>query len=146
MLIINGDINKLTKYIWDTSITIPSFAKRSFFLQNTEVCDLDTGGLLFLKIPRIEFIIDDIKFCMQISKAGEMLGIFNDAEKRCPDYTRFWSFNYHVILPTTIFDKLKVKIKTMEMNSDALHAELHEHEVREEIEKHFLEELGRWQD
>lgn len=141
MLIIDGDINKLTKHIWDTSTTIPSFAKRSFFLQDTEICDLDPGGLLFLKISRVEFIIDGIKFCMQISKAGEILGIFNDAEKRCPNYTCFWTFNYLVILPTVIFNKLKAKIKDFEMNSIALHAELHEYEVRGEIEKHFLEEL-----
>lgn len=135
MLVVNGDINHVTKYIFDTSTSVPVNTKRLFWVSNEEKCNLDPGGMYFLKVPKMNFEIDNFKFEIQISKAAEILELMDCAKERVPGFKRFPTFSYFVVMTVGLFEKLKVKLKEIELDSESLHAELYEMETRDNLKK-----------
>lgn len=135
MLVVDGDINHVTKYIFDTSTSVPANTKRVFWISNEDRCNLDPGGMYFLKVPKMNFEIDNFKFEIQISKAAEILELMDCAKERIPGFKRFATFHYFVIVSIDLFEKLKVKLKETELDSESLHAELYEMETRDNLFK-----------
>lgn len=133
MLIVDGDVELITKTIWNSSDSIAVGTKRFFYIQELTSCELDPGGLLFWKTPWIRFSIDGINFDVQISRAGEMLHLLEYAEERIPGYIRFLTFGMFVIISKELFNKVKIKLKEIEMSDEGLNAELEELEIKRKL-------------
>lgn len=133
MLVIDGDVDHITKYIFNTSTSIPNGTERIFYSSTEERCNLDPGGMYFLKVPKTSFEIDGLKFEIQISKSAEILSLMEYAKERVPYFKRFSTFNYYVIISVGLFEKLKVKLKEIELSNESLHAELYEMETRDKL-------------
>jgi len=131
MIIVDGDVNKITTSIWNTSNSIDRHQPRYFLCEEINSCDLDPGGLLCWKIPRIQIFIDEYNFDIQLSRIGEMIQILEKAEERIPGYIRFLTFHGFVILSKYLFGRLFKKLKELELTDAALSAELQEIDIKD---------------
>lgn len=143
MLII-GDVEEVTKHIWETSKSLIPGTERKFQIEDEEICKLDPGGLYHTKIPHKQFEIDNNKFDIQLSKIEDVLISLEYAKERVPGYMRFRLWRHFVILPVDIFNKLKNYLIDLEKSDEALHSELTEHLVYDDlIEKGFIIKFPR---
>jgi hypothetical protein len=128
-MLIVGDVERVTKYIWETSKSVPDEIKRELEIWNHGLCYLDPGGYYYLKGPHKKFEIDDVEFDIQLSKVEDVLVYMRTAEERIPGYMRFPMWRDFIILPKETFDKLKLYLQELEKSDACIHAELEERDV-----------------
>jgi len=132
MLIIEGDVDIITKYIWETSESVGE-AEREFMIEDEDTCKLDPGGMYNMKIPHAQFNIDGASFDIQLSRIEDVLYLMEHGKERIPGYIRFRQWRWFVILPKLMFIKLKDKLKELEKSDAAMNAELTERNIYDDL-------------
>ena len=132
MIIIDADVDVITKHIWETSNSVGD-TEREFDVEDLDICKLDPGGMYNMKIPHVKFEINGTSFDIQLSRIEEVLYCMEDGKERIPGYIRFRQWRWFVILPKLMFIKLKEKLKELEKSDEAMNAELTERNIYDDL-------------
>jgi len=128
MLIVDDNIDFITKHIWETSESVKDLPCE-FGGFDKDSLSLDPGGMYCTKIPHKEFEVAGFKFDVQLSRIERVLYQMNRATERVPGYMRFPLWRWLVIMPKDVFDKVKEYLVFLEKSDEALNAELNEKEI-----------------
>tara|TARA_B100000925_G_C21705194_1_gene344121 strand:+ start:99 stop:527 length:429 start_codon:yes stop_codon:yes gene_type:complete len=135
MLVVDGKVEYITNFLYHTNDELKDLENKWHILKKYEVCCLDPGGMYCTKIEHTEFEIDGYKFDVQLSRIEEVLECMDAGDDRIPGYIRFPNFRWLTVLPKELFDKVKAQLKKIEMTDEALHSELTEKDIRENVFK-----------
>lgn len=135
MLIVDGNPGAIIDYIWDTSTSVDNTITKNFLIEDRDVCNLDPGGMYNIKIPHKEFIINNIKFDVQLSRIEDVLYCMKKGKERVPGYIRFSQWKCHVIISKLMFLKLEEKLRQLDKTDEAMNAELTERLIYDDLIK-----------
>jgi hypothetical protein len=137
MLVVDGDIEQITRHLWETSDSIPEGTMRDFTLKTCDKCYLDPGGMLHTKIPYRDIEINGHVFCIQLSKAEVFLDLFKRADERVPGFMRFPIWNGWtsalVYASVGVFQALRNELSQIVRTDEAIHANLTDNIARDDI-------------
>jgi len=132
MIIIDDNDKFITEHIWKTSESVKDLVCE-FVSFDVKCLSLDPGGMYCMKIPHKEFTIDGFAFDVQLSRIEEVLYLMEFSKERIPGYIRFPLWRWFVIVPKDVFKKVKEYLKELEKSDEALHAELTEKEILDDV-------------
>lgn len=101
-------------------------------MYETEIANLDPGGMLYIKSPLEGFTIGSTKFDIRLDKVCPMLRRIIDYTKDMGPYKAFPSHIGHMVVRKEIIEPLVTKLQEMQKTDAVLHANL---DFDEAIEK-----------
>jgi len=94
---------------------------------------LDPGGMYNTRIPHKQFTLNEVIFDIQLSKIEEVLLCMNAADASIKGYKLIPNWNYFILLQDSTYEALKGFLGVIEKSDDALHAELEDKLVRDQL-------------
>lgn len=136
LMLILGDYNFVLNHLIQTNDKLKNLSISDFSITQENECELDPGGIKFLKLPYLIFNINGFNFKVQHTTISSVLELLkNCSSERIPGYIRVSMWAQFVILPKEIFELVVTKLEESLMSDDELHADITKADMLDGLEK-----------